>query len=109
MEIALIKFFFCTVEEAEARCPQGIRLFNTNYSVNEYNNRRCIDVAFLGVWTAKQSSIPYQDKSSTRGMAKVVLYVLLSGMMTIGWTIGSGRRGFCALSGWWFFKSFCLG
>ncbi|GFV09844.1 hypothetical protein TNCV_2598981 [Trichonephila clavipes] len=30
---------FCTVEEAEARCPQGIRLFNTNNSVNEYNNK----------------------------------------------------------------------
>ncbi|GFS94605.1 hypothetical protein TNCV_3649611 [Trichonephila clavipes] len=68
----------------------------------------CIDVAFLGVWTAKQSSIPYQDMSSMRGMAKVVFYVLLSGMMTIGWTIGSGRRGYCALSGWWFFKVFDL-
>ncbi|GFY07113.1 hypothetical protein TNCV_4903551 [Trichonephila clavipes] len=72
------------------------------------NNNLSIDVAFLGVWTAKQSSIPYQDMSSMRGMANVVLYVLPSGMMTIGWTIGSGRRGYCALSGWWFFKVFAL-
>ncbi|GFR31894.1 ATP-dependent DNA helicase [Trichonephila clavata] len=39
MEIILIESRFCTVEEAEARCPQGIRLFNTNDSVNEYNNK----------------------------------------------------------------------
>ncbi|GFT63071.1 ATP-dependent DNA helicase [Trichonephila clavipes] len=30
---------FCTVEEAKLRCPQDIRLFNTNNSVNEYNNK----------------------------------------------------------------------
>ncbi|GFY05088.1 ATP-dependent DNA helicase [Trichonephila clavipes] len=39
MEITLIESRFCTVEEAEARCSQGIRLFNTNNSVNEYNNK----------------------------------------------------------------------
>ncbi|GFS86446.1 ATP-dependent DNA helicase [Trichonephila clavipes] len=39
MEITLIESRFCTVEEAEAKCPQGIRLFNTNNSVNEYNNK----------------------------------------------------------------------
>ncbi|GFV01352.1 ATP-dependent DNA helicase [Trichonephila clavipes] len=39
MEITLIQSRFCTVEEPEARCPQGIRLFNTNNSVNEYNNK----------------------------------------------------------------------
>ncbi|GFU73134.1 ATP-dependent DNA helicase [Trichonephila clavipes] len=39
METALIESRFCTVEEAEARCLQGIRLFNTNNSVNEYNNK----------------------------------------------------------------------
>ncbi|GFX86166.1 ATP-dependent DNA helicase [Trichonephila clavipes] len=39
MEITLIESRFCTVEEAEARCPQGIRLFNTNNTVNEYNNK----------------------------------------------------------------------
>ncbi|GFX37343.1 ATP-dependent DNA helicase [Trichonephila clavipes] len=36
MEIALIESHFCIMEEAEARCPQGIRLFNTNNSVIEY-------------------------------------------------------------------------
>ncbi|GFU92413.1 ATP-dependent DNA helicase [Trichonephila clavipes] len=39
MEIDLIEFRFCTVEEAEARCPHGIRLFNTNNSVNEYKTK----------------------------------------------------------------------
>ncbi|GFV76026.1 ATP-dependent DNA helicase [Trichonephila clavipes] len=39
MEITLIESRFCTVEEAEGRCPQGIRLFNTNNSINEYNNK----------------------------------------------------------------------
>ncbi|GFR06884.1 ATP-dependent DNA helicase [Trichonephila clavata] len=39
MEITLIESRFCIVEEAEASCPQGIRLFNTNNSVNEYNNK----------------------------------------------------------------------
>ncbi|GFX86674.1 ATP-dependent DNA helicase [Trichonephila clavipes] len=38
-EITLIESRFCTVEGAEGRCPQGIRLFNTNNSVNEYNNK----------------------------------------------------------------------
>ncbi|GFT95331.1 ATP-dependent DNA helicase [Trichonephila clavipes] len=39
VEIAQIESRFCTVEEAKARCPQGIRLFNTNNSVNEYDNK----------------------------------------------------------------------
>ncbi|GFU69491.1 ATP-dependent DNA helicase [Trichonephila clavipes] len=40
MKITLIGSRFCTVEEAEeSRCPQVIRLFNTNNSVNEYNNK----------------------------------------------------------------------
>ncbi|GFS58994.1 ATP-dependent DNA helicase [Trichonephila clavipes] len=40
MEIALTESHFRTVEEAESlRCPQGIRLFNTNNSVNKYNNK----------------------------------------------------------------------
>ncbi|GFV68179.1 ATP-dependent DNA helicase [Trichonephila clavipes] len=39
IEITLIESRFCTVEEAELRCPQDIRLFNTNNSVNEYNNK----------------------------------------------------------------------
>ncbi|GFV31733.1 ATP-dependent DNA helicase [Trichonephila clavipes] len=39
MEIAPIEPCFCTVEEGEARCPQGIRLFKTNNSVNGYNNK----------------------------------------------------------------------
>ncbi|GFV37585.1 ATP-dependent DNA helicase [Trichonephila clavipes] len=37
IEITLIESRFCTVEEAELRRPQDIRLFNTNNSVNEYN------------------------------------------------------------------------
>ncbi|GFV34504.1 uncharacterized protein TNCV_2028741 [Trichonephila clavipes] len=39
IEITLSESRFCTVEEAELRCPQGIRLFNTNNFVNEYNNK----------------------------------------------------------------------
>ncbi|GFT25005.1 ATP-dependent DNA helicase [Trichonephila clavipes] len=39
IEITLMESRFCTVEEAELRCPQDIRLFNTNNSVNEYNNK----------------------------------------------------------------------
>ncbi|GFW40169.1 ATP-dependent DNA helicase [Trichonephila clavipes] len=39
IEITLIESHFCTVGEAEARGPQGIRLFNANNSVNEYNNK----------------------------------------------------------------------
>lgn len=35
--VALIESRFCTIEEAENNCPQGIRLFNTNNSVNAYN------------------------------------------------------------------------
>ncbi|GFX34444.1 ATP-dependent DNA helicase [Trichonephila clavipes] len=39
MEITLIESRFCTVEEAETRCLQGIRLFITNNSINVYNNK----------------------------------------------------------------------
>ncbi|GFT42653.1 ATP-dependent DNA helicase [Trichonephila clavipes] len=39
IEITLIESRFCTVKEAELRCPQDIRLFNTNNSVNEFNNK----------------------------------------------------------------------
>ncbi|GFU86534.1 ATP-dependent DNA helicase [Trichonephila clavipes] len=39
IEITLIVSRFCTVEEAELRCPEDIRLSNTNNSVNEYNNK----------------------------------------------------------------------
>ncbi|GFV16070.1 ATP-dependent DNA helicase [Trichonephila clavipes] len=39
IEITLIESRFCAVEEAELRCPQDIRLFNTNNSVDEYNNK----------------------------------------------------------------------
>ncbi|GFT95615.1 ATP-dependent DNA helicase [Trichonephila clavipes] len=39
IEIILIESRFCTVKEAELRCPQDIRLFNTNNSANEYNNK----------------------------------------------------------------------
>ncbi|GFW99068.1 ATP-dependent DNA helicase [Trichonephila clavipes] len=39
IEITLIESRFCTVEEAELRRSQDIRLFNTNNSVNEYNNK----------------------------------------------------------------------
>ncbi|GFY04102.1 ATP-dependent DNA helicase [Trichonephila clavipes] len=39
MQKTLIESRFCTVEEAEARFTQGIRLFNTNNSVNESNNK----------------------------------------------------------------------
>ncbi|GFW74954.1 ATP-dependent DNA helicase [Trichonephila clavipes] len=39
IELTLIESRFCTVEEAEAKCPQGIRLFKTNNSINEYNNK----------------------------------------------------------------------
>ncbi|GFW02605.1 hypothetical protein TNCV_2456191 [Trichonephila clavipes] len=36
IEITLIESRFCSVKEAELRCPQDIRLFNTNNSANEY-------------------------------------------------------------------------
>ncbi|GFX78052.1 hypothetical protein TNCV_972061 [Trichonephila clavipes] len=49
-------------------------------------NRR----SFLGIWTVKQSSIPCHDKSLMRGMVKVVVYILLSGMMAIGRLWNSG-------------------
>ncbi|GFX09373.1 ATP-dependent DNA helicase [Trichonephila clavipes] len=39
IEITLIEPRFCTVEKAELRCPQDIRLFNTNNYANEYNNK----------------------------------------------------------------------
>ncbi|GFW81376.1 hypothetical protein TNCV_377241 [Trichonephila clavipes] len=39
MEITLIESRFHTVEEVEPRCSQGIRLFNSNNSINEYNNK----------------------------------------------------------------------
>ncbi|GFW30109.1 ATP-dependent DNA helicase [Trichonephila clavipes] len=39
MEITLIESCFCTVEEAELRCLQDIRSFNTYNSVKEYNNK----------------------------------------------------------------------
>ncbi|GFX26167.1 ATP-dependent DNA helicase [Trichonephila clavipes] len=39
IEITLIESRFCIVKEAELRCPQDIPLFNTNNSVNEYNNK----------------------------------------------------------------------
>ncbi|GFW26767.1 hypothetical protein TNCV_2851571 [Trichonephila clavipes] len=53
----------------------------------------------LGIWTAKQSSIPYCDKSLMLGMAKVVVFILLSSMTVIGRTMGSGRRGYGASYG----------
>ena len=39
IEIALIESRFCSVEEATTKCPQGIRLFNTNHAVTKYNNQ----------------------------------------------------------------------
>ncbi|GFV30156.1 ATP-dependent DNA helicase [Trichonephila clavipes] len=39
IEITLIESRFCIVKEAELRCPQDIPLFNTNNSVNEFNNK----------------------------------------------------------------------
>ncbi|GFX62489.1 hypothetical protein TNCV_413311 [Trichonephila clavipes] len=53
----------------------------------------------LGIWTVKQSSIQYRDKSLMLGMAKVMVYILLSGMAAIGRTMGFGRRGYGASSG----------
>ncbi|GFV54063.1 ATP-dependent DNA helicase [Trichonephila clavipes] len=38
-EIILIESRFCIVKEAALRCSQDIPLFNTNHSVNEYNNK----------------------------------------------------------------------
>ncbi|CAD6235025.1 GSCOCG00012402001-RA-CDS, partial [Cotesia congregata] len=37
IEIALIESRFYSVEEATTKCPQGIRLFNTNHAVTKYN------------------------------------------------------------------------
>ncbi|GFX64821.1 ATP-dependent DNA helicase [Trichonephila clavipes] len=39
IEITLIESRFCTVEKAELRRSQDIRLFNTNNSANEYTNK----------------------------------------------------------------------
>ncbi|GFU75856.1 hypothetical protein TNCV_1653141 [Trichonephila clavipes] len=53
---------------------------------------------FLGIWTVKQSSIPYRE-SVMLSMARVVFSILLSGMTAIGRTRESGRRGYGASSG----------
>ncbi|GFX36500.1 uncharacterized protein TNCV_1254731 [Trichonephila clavipes] len=42
------------------------------------------------------------------GMTKVVFSILLSGMMAIGGTMESGRRGYGASSGWKVFEFFGL-
>ncbi|GFX19028.1 ATP-dependent DNA helicase [Trichonephila clavipes] len=39
IEISLIESRFYSVEEATTMCPQGIRLFNTNHAVTQYNNQ----------------------------------------------------------------------
>ncbi|GFV45709.1 ATP-dependent DNA helicase [Trichonephila clavipes] len=39
IEISLIESRFYSVEEAATMCPQGIRLFNTNHAVTQYNNQ----------------------------------------------------------------------
>ncbi|GFU56916.1 ATP-dependent DNA helicase [Trichonephila clavipes] len=39
IEITLIESRFCIVKESELKYPQDIPLFNTNNSVNEYNNK----------------------------------------------------------------------
>ncbi|GFV99195.1 ATP-dependent DNA helicase [Trichonephila clavipes] len=53
IETTLIESRFCTVEEAELRCPQGIRLFNTNNTDNEYNNKILNEYADRITSTAK--------------------------------------------------------
>ncbi|GFW30347.1 hypothetical protein TNCV_3851181 [Trichonephila clavipes] len=71
-------------------------LFKASLMALEYNKRALAALlnrrSFLGIWTVKQSFIPYHDKSSMRGMAKVVVHILLSGMRAIGRTLESGRR-----------------
>ena len=62
IEVALIESRFCTVEEAEIRCPQGIRLFNTNNSVNEYNNKILNSYAEKIISTAKDVYIGCTSK-----------------------------------------------
>ncbi|GFW47260.1 ATP-dependent DNA helicase [Trichonephila clavipes] len=62
MELALIESRFCTMGEAEARCPQGIRLFHTNNSVNEYNNKILNAYADRITSTAKDASIGCTSK-----------------------------------------------
>ncbi|GFY01163.1 ATP-dependent DNA helicase [Trichonephila clavipes] len=39
IEISLIESSFHSVEEAATMFPQGIRLFNTNHAVTQYNNQ----------------------------------------------------------------------
>ncbi|GFW58456.1 ATP-dependent DNA helicase [Trichonephila clavipes] len=39
IEMSLIESRFYSVEEAATMCPQGIRLFNTNQAVTQYNNQ----------------------------------------------------------------------
>nr|XP_037877038.1 ATP-dependent DNA helicase pfh1-like isoform X3 [Bombyx mori] len=39
IEISVIESRFYSVEEAVTKCPQGIRLFNTNHAVTKYNNQ----------------------------------------------------------------------
>ncbi|CAF4942161.1 unnamed protein product [Pieris macdunnoughi] len=38
-ELILLESRFVTMQEAEEKCPHGIRLFNTNKDVTKYNNR----------------------------------------------------------------------
>ena len=38
-ELSLIESRFFTIEEAQELCPNGVRLFYSNQSVNAYNNK----------------------------------------------------------------------
>ncbi|GFT64026.1 ATP-dependent DNA helicase [Trichonephila clavipes] len=62
IEITVIESHFCTVEEAELRCPRDIRLFNTNNSVNEYNNKILNAYAYRITSTAKYVCIGCTSK-----------------------------------------------
>ena len=43
-DVRLIESRFVTREEAAAKCPDGIRLYNSNADINHYNGR-CLDAA----------------------------------------------------------------
>ncbi|GFX38453.1 ATP-dependent DNA helicase [Trichonephila clavipes] len=82
MEITLVGSRFCTVEEAEAsRCPQGIRLVNTNNSVNEYNDKIVNAYADRITSTAKEQEIFVPQKLhkmslvDTNGLPYQTVYV----------------------------------
>ncbi|GFT21780.1 hypothetical protein TNCV_2970211 [Trichonephila clavipes] len=68
--------------------------------------RHRVGVAFWGFWTVRTVLNPISGQFFDEGHGESGVYIQLSGMTAIGWSMGSGRRGFGASSGWRIWKSF---